>query len=110
MIRRGDLRLSYGPDGQLAQATRGARTWSYVHDEEGEVRRIGLAYGTLADHAEKGEERFLVEWRRSDDSVWYDILAFSRPRHFLSRLCYRRVRAMQQRFGQQSAAAMQRAA
>ena len=23
-----------------------------------------------------------MEWDRADDSIWYDILAFSRPRHF----------------------------
>ncbi|MDP6468693.1 MAG: DUF1990 domain-containing protein, partial [Pirellulaceae bacterium] len=49
------------------------------------VRRFGFAVGTLTDHAECGEERFLVEWHRRDDSVWYDLLAFSRPRHLLAR-------------------------
>lgn len=57
-----------------------------VVDEDGPVKRFGFAYGTLPDHAGSGEERFLVEWDREDDSVWYDILAFSRPRHVLVRL------------------------
>jgi alpha-ketoglutarate-dependent taurine dioxygenase len=48
------------------------------------VRRFAFAYGTLAEHAESGEERFQVEWRE-DDSVWYDILAFSRPNQLFSR-------------------------
>jgi uncharacterized protein (UPF0548 family) len=28
------------------------------------MRRFGFAYGTLAQHAESGEERFTVEWNR----------------------------------------------
>jgi RHS repeat-associated protein len=34
-IQRGDLTLAYGPDGQLQQAQRGTRTWTFVHDEGG---------------------------------------------------------------------------
>ena len=75
-----------------------------VVDEDGPVKRFGFAYGTLPDHAGSGEERFLVEWDREDDSVWYDILAFSRPRHFLARLGYPWVRRVQKRFGRESAA------
>ena len=80
----------------------------YVIDESTEsTARFGFAYGTLPDHVERGEERFLIEWDRATDVVSYDILAFSRPRHFLTRLGRRQARAMQLRFGQQSAAAMQ---
>jgi uncharacterized protein (UPF0548 family) len=78
----------------------------YVVDESGPIRRFGLAYGTLPDHAARGEERFLVEWDQVDNSVWYDILAFSRPNHFLTRLGYPIVRRTQKRFGRESAAAM----
>lgn len=80
-----------------------------VVDEKGPVQRFGFAYGTLPDHAGSGEERFLVEWDRTVDGVWYDILAFSRPRHFLARLGYPWVRRVQKRFGQESAQAMRRA-
>ena len=80
-----------------------------VVNEDEPVQRFGFAYGTLPDHAGSGEERFLVEWDREDDSVWYDILAFSRPRHFLARLGYPWVRRVQKRFGRESAAAMCRA-
>ena len=80
----------------------------YVIDEDGPVRRFGFAYGTLADHVESGEERFLIEWDQADDSVWYDILAFSRPRHVLARMGYPFVRMTQKRFARSSAAAMQR--
>jgi uncharacterized protein (UPF0548 family) len=81
----------------------------YVVDEGGPVQRFGFAYGTLPDHAESGEERFLVEWDREGGGVWYDILAFSRPRHVLARLGYPWVRRVQKRFGWGSAAAMVRA-
>ena len=80
-----------------------------VVDEDGTVSRFGFAYGTLPDHAGTGEERFLVEWDQSDNSVWYDILAFSRPNRFLTRLGYPIVRRTQKRFGRESSAAMQRA-
>ncbi len=81
-----------------------------VVDEDGPVQRFGFAYGTLPDHAGSGEERFLVEWDREDDSVWYDILAFSRPRHLLARLGYPWVRRVQKRFGRESGAVMRRMA
>ena len=81
----------------------------YVVDESGPISRFGLAYGTLPDHAERGEERFLIEWDQADNSVWYDILAFSRPNHFLTRLGYPIVRRTQKRFGRESAAAMLKA-
>ncbi|HEV3263805.1 MAG TPA: DUF1990 domain-containing protein [Gemmataceae bacterium] len=80
-----------------------------VVNDEGPVKRFGFAYGTLPDHAGSGEERFLVEWDREEGSVWYDILAFSRPRHVLARLGYPWVRRVQKRFGRESAAVMCRA-
>lgn len=73
-----------------------------------EPRRFGFAYGTLPGHAEQGEERFLVE-QLDDGSVWYDVIAFSRPRHFLAKLSYPMVRRLQKRFGRDTAAAMLRA-
>ena len=81
----------------------------YTVNEAGPVSRFGFAYGTLPGHAESGEERFLVEWDRATDAVWYDILAFSRPRHPLARLGYTLTRRSQQRFARDSAAAMLRA-
>ena len=81
----------------------------YAVDEAGPISRFGFAYGTLPGHVESGEERFLVEWDRGDDAVWYDILAFSRPHQFSARLGYPVVRRLQKRFGRDSAAAMLRA-
>jgi uncharacterized protein (UPF0548 family) len=80
-----------------------------VVDDPGPVRRVGFAYGTLPGHVESGEERFLVEWDQEDGGVWYDILAFSRPRHALARLGYPCARRVQKRFARDSAAAMVRA-
>jgi len=81
----------------------------YVVDEESPMRRFGFAYGTLLEHAESGEERFTVEWDQSD-GVWYDILAFSRPRHPLARLGYPLARSLQKKFARDSKASMVRAA
>jgi uncharacterized protein (UPF0548 family) len=77
----------------------------YVIDESG---RYGFAYGTLPTHAEIGEERFTVELNSSDESVWYDIFAFSRPRP-LVRLANPVARRLQKRFARDSMAAMRRA-
>lgn len=74
-----------------------------------EPRRFGFAYGTLLDHPERGEERFVVEWNEADDSVWYDLLAVSRPAHWLARLGYPYTRYEQARFRRLSGAAMQQA-
>ena len=81
----------------------------YVVDEEEPIQRYGFAYGTLPDHAETGEERFLVERDRASGEVWYDILAFSRPQLLLTRLGYPYVRRVQKRFAKESAAAMLKA-
>lgn len=79
----------------------------YALDEEHDgVRRVGFAYGTLPGHGARGEERFLVEWRRSDDRVWYDLYAFSRPGHPLARLGRPLARALQRRFARDSKRAM----
>jgi uncharacterized protein (UPF0548 family) len=73
------------------------------------IQRFGFAYGTLKDHAARGEERFLVEWDRHTDEVWYDLLAFSQPNQLLARIGYLFVRRLQERFAADSKAAMVRA-
>ena len=78
----------------------------YVMDETGPMDSFGFAYGTLPGHAERGEERFTVQWHHADDSVWYDILAFSRPNHWLTRFGYLYVRRLQKRFARASQQAM----
>ena len=83
----------------------------YVINEEAErVERFGFAYGTLQDHVERGEEPFMIEWRRDeDDSVWYDIYAFSRPKHPLTRIGFPLTRALQAQFVRDSMAVMKAA-
>jgi uncharacterized protein (UPF0548 family) len=86
----------------------------YVIDEGAEdpkgMRRIGFAFGTLTDHAEQGEERFTVEYNRENEAVWYDVLAFSRPRSLLAWVGYPITRALQKHFIRDSKQAMERAA
>jgi uncharacterized protein (UPF0548 family) len=81
----------------------------YMIDESDPTRRYGFAYGTLPGHAERGEERFMVEWRADGDSVWYDLFAFSRPNQALTWLGYPLARVLQKRFARDSKAAMVRA-
>lgn len=80
----------------------------YVVDEREPAVRFGFAYGTLPGHFECGEERFLIEWDYSNDDVHYEIFAFSRPNHLLTKLGYPWARRIQKRFGRDSASAMQR--
>lgn len=80
----------------------------YTIDETAPVRRFGFAYGTLEAHVEQGEERFSVEWL-ADDSVWYDLRAFSRPRYWVVRLARPLARRLQRRFVLESQAAMRQA-
>jgi uncharacterized protein (UPF0548 family) len=77
----------------------------YVVDEP---RQYGFAYGTLTDHIEAGEERFVVEWLE-DGTVWYDVFAFSRASHVLARIANPAVRALQSKFRRDSGRAMQTA-
>ncbi|HUS11282.1 MAG TPA: DUF1990 domain-containing protein [Pyrinomonadaceae bacterium] len=80
----------------------------YVIDEEQPLKRFGFAYGTLPDHVECGEERFIIE-QQTDGSVLYDIFAFSRPRQRLVKLAVPIARRLQRRFVRDSIAAMTRA-
>ena len=78
----------------------------YIIDEDQPVRRFAFAYGTLPEHAESGEERFQVEWHEEDDSVWFYILAYSRPNQLFSRIAYPYVRRKQKQFARDSMRAM----
>lgn len=99
--------------GTVAVQTKTFGFWSlnatrivYVIDEkQTQNARFGFAYGTLPDHVERGEERFTVEWQ-ANNSVWYDIYAFSRPQHPLTRLGFPLARRLQKRFVKDSLASM----
>jgi uncharacterized protein (UPF0548 family) len=84
-------------------------TWSlnatrivYLINETSQDVRFGFAYGTLPDHVECGEERFMVEFHEDDETVWYDILAFSKPQHPLVKVSYPLARKLQKRFARDS--------
>jgi len=81
----------------------------YVEESDDAAPFFRFAYGTTREHAEMGEERFTISWNRSNDSVTYEILAFSRPRAALARIGYPLSRGLQKRFARASLAAMARA-
>jgi uncharacterized protein (UPF0548 family) len=85
-----------------------ARVVYTVDEQDAAGRRRGFGYGTLPSHIERGEERFVVE-QLPDGSVWYDLAAFSRPRHPLVWAGYPFSRFMQERFRRASAAALRSA-
>jgi uncharacterized protein (UPF0548 family) len=74
-----------------------------------DIRRCGFGYGTLTNHAEKGEELFEVFLDPRTDEVIYRIRAMSWPRATLARVGQPIVRVLQARFRRDSAAAMRRA-
>jgi uncharacterized protein (UPF0548 family) len=55
----------------------------YVLDE---TDRRGFAYGTLAGHPESGEELFAVRYDPVTDAVHAEVVAFSRPATWWSRV------------------------
>jgi uncharacterized protein (UPF0548 family) len=75
-----------------------------------DAARFGFAYGTLTNHAESGEELFEVFLDPQTDQVTYRIRAISWPRATLARVGQPIVRTLQERFREQSAAAMMHAA
>jgi uncharacterized protein (UPF0548 family) len=79
---------------------------AYLIEEHGALERYGFAYGTLTEHAETGEERFTVEFDAREQTVWYDLYAFSRPKA-LAALAYPLSRTLQKRFARDSKEAMQ---
>lgn len=81
----------------------------YVVNEDVPIQKYGFAYGTLPGHPECGEERFTLERNASDNSVWYDILAFSHPASLPIRVAYPIARSIQRRFAKDSQLAMLKA-
>ena len=51
-----------------------------------EPDRRGFAYGSLPGHAVSGEEMFGVRYDPSDDGVYSEVVAFSRPATWWSRV------------------------
>lgn len=65
-----------------------------------------IAWGTSTRHVLAGEERLSVRWDASTDLVHFEILSFSRPRHFLSWATYPYVLLQQKRFAHDASLAM----
>ena len=70
---------------------------------------VGIAYGTLTNHAERGEELFEVSLDPHSGEVRYRLRAASWPHAMLTRIGYPIVRLLQARFRHDSAEAMRRA-
>jgi len=66
--------------------------------------RRGFGYGTLPGHPEQGEEAFAV--MRRGDRMYFEITAFSRPRHPLARLARPVSRLLQRQTTRRHVAAM----
>lgn len=82
----------------------------YTVSEREPAAQFGFAYGTLTNHAERGEEIFEVSIDPVSQEVKYRIRAASKPRATLARIGYPFTRALQARFRHDSLKAMQRAA
>ncbi|KAJ4714102.1 UPF0548 protein [Melia azedarach] len=63
--------------------------------------------GTLEGHLLAGEERFSIEMDENNQ-VWYEILSFSKPAHFLSLIGYPYVQLRQKYFAHQSVNAVKK--
>jgi uncharacterized protein (UPF0548 family) len=81
----------------------------YMVGDGDSATQFGFAYGTLTNHAERGEEIFEVSIDPSSQEVSYRIRAASKPRAALARVGYPFTRALQARFRRDSLRAMQRA-
>jgi len=68
--------------------------------------RFGFACGTLPCHLVSGEERFLVEWDKADDSVCYEVLSFSKPQHWMAKVGYPISRWYQEQYHKETGWAM----
>lgn len=73
------------------------------------TNEVAFAYGTLAGHVARGEERFRVAFDPADESVSFEILAFSSPAHPTTRIGRPFLRRIQRRFATDAAAALARA-
>jgi len=70
----------------------------YTFDEPD---RFGFAYGTLQEHAEKGEEAFWIS-RDKDNNIIYHLYAISKPKFWAAKLAYPITRKYQRKFALES--------
>lgn len=81
----------------------------YTELDEAAPDRAAFAYGTLAGHVDRGEERFQLTFDPDTEVVTYEIFAFSRPGLWLTKLGYPLGRQYQKRFAHASGAVLARA-
>lgn len=62
---------------------------------------FGFAYGTLLEHAEKGEEAFWIS-RDATGKITYHLKAFSKPKFWAAKLAYPLTRKYQRKFAKES--------
>ena len=110
-VHRERFALGSGP-GAFERARQAVREWRMFEMAWLELcwpdAQIWLCLGhSSGEHAESGEEWFGVE-QRDDQSVWYEVLAFSREKHVLAKIGYLFTRWLQRKFRRDSGLAMQR--
>src|SRR2546430_4417158 len=81
----------------------------YLIGDRDSATQFGFAYGTLTNHAERGEGIFEVSIDPTSQEVSDRIRAAAKPRATLARVGYPLTRALQARFRRDSLAAMQQA-
>lgn len=77
-----------------------------VYTELDSDHRFGFGYGTLSEYPVYGEERFSVVYDAASGNVSYEIYSFAKPATMLTKIGWRFVRKVQQRFGPASCDAM----
>ncbi|HET9832345.1 MAG TPA: DUF1990 domain-containing protein [Vicinamibacterales bacterium] len=87
----------------------GCRVVYGVEETTGVYASFGFAYGTLIDHAERGEEIFQVKLDRQTRDVTYTVRAASQPRALAAKVAVKAVRSLQERFRRESCEALRRA-
>lgn len=85
----------------------GCRVVYAIGDMQSETN-FGFAYGTLTNHAERGEEIFEVLLEPESEQVVYRIRAVSKPGAALARIGFPITRVFQERFRRDSLGALQR--
>jgi len=71
------------------------QTWE---EDDGAVRRVGFAYGTLPHHAVRGEERFSLRQEGRGGPVAFGIRQFSRPSSWMLKALGPMSRSVQEAF------------
>lgn len=69
-----------------------------------------IAWGTTTWHVLAGEEQLSVRWDAADDTVTFEVLSFSRPRHLVSLATYPYVVFQQKRFARDASRRMRQIA